>query len=227
MSPSSRNVPWWSPRLDSKPARVVGNTQKRVVGILAFTAFIGLLLGAAFATPQEQPRRISVGIIESPATLDALVATCTGLIRWDSPMDLIKRLPWNESLGPAQSQADAAVKTPSRVRLGFYTESDPDLPSPASLAYFISQGGSVAWYVPGGEQAPLDGLKSLVSIVNDDGGRFVAVPWPRDQIGKMPVFSRNEAGKRILYMRWGLAQSCAVASDAVMKQIESTPLTLA
>lgn len=227
MSPSLHDSPWWSPRPDSQPARVIGNVRKRLLGSLAFIAFAGLLLGAAFATPQEQPRRISVGIIEYPATLDALVATCTGLIKWDSPMDLLRRLPWQEGLGPAQMQASAAVKTPARVRIGFYTEGDPDLPSPASLAYFISQGGSVAWYMPEGEQAPIDGLEALVAVVNDGGGRFVALPWPKDQIGKMPVFSRNEAGKRILYMRWGLAQSCAVASDSVMKQIEDAQVAVA
>ena len=175
-------------------------------------------MGAAFSSPQERPRPISFGIVENPPTLDALVATCTGIIEWSSAPDILTRLPWDAKDGTAEAQVARALQQNSPLRPGFYNAGDSNLPSVAQVAAYLKAGGTVAWYA-GDEDSDnaVSGLESVISVLEEDGIQIVALPWPADKMNRMPAFSRTESGGRLLYMQWGRAQSCAIASDAVIK----------
>lgn len=213
--------PWWAPTGPSQRAVVVRNAKKRILFALTACTLGVLLLGAAFAAPQERQRQLLPGIAENPPTLDSLVATCTGVIEWDKPADLLVRLPWNPRDGSAEKQVREALRSSVLIRPGFYESDDQDAPSVADIASYLSKGGAVAWYSVAEDDPAYTGLKSATEEANLRGMALVALPWPKQEMGRLPSFSRTASGRKIVYMKWGTAQSCAVASAAVLEQFMS------
>lgn len=214
----SSNEPWWAPTGTSQRAVVVRNAKKRILFALTACTLGLLLLGAAFAAPQERQRQLLPGIAENPPTLDALVATCTGIIEWDQPANLLVRLPWNPRNGSAEKQVGEALRNSVLVRPGFYEIDAENMPSVADIASYMSRGGAVAWYSVAEDDPAYTGLRSATEEANLRGLALVALPWPEQEMGRLPSFSRTTSGRNIIYMKWGTAQSCAVASAAVLEQ---------
>ena len=223
MPQENPNRPWWSPEKPTAPARITYNLRKRLLFALGGVFAVALLMGAAFSSPQERSRQISFGIVENPPSLDALVATCTGIVEWRNPADVLTRLPWNAEDGPAEAQVARALARDVSVRPGFYPKDDKNIPSTEDIASYLGKGGIVAWYAtdPGSETA-VGGLESVLSVLAEDGVEIVAMPWPADKMSRMPTFSRTSSGGRLLYMKLGAVQSCAVASDVVIEKFSAS-----
>jgi hypothetical protein len=216
------STPWWAPRRRSVPVRISGSWGSRLaVGALLVVVIVALS-ASALVTPPERPRQILPGMIEDPPTLDDLVATCTGLVQWE-PTTMLKRLPWDLDAGAVEVQIARALTTDARVRAGFYTEASSDLPSTAEVASYIYQGGQVIWYAPDTPETAISGLEGISPLLAEMGIEFVVVPWPQDRAEKMPSLTRIAAARRLLIMKWGMAQSCAVASEPVLTRfVEAT-----
>lgn len=218
MSPNNRPQPWWAPRSDIQPARVYSNTRQRVIIIVGAVVAGLFLIAAAFASPQERSRQISPGIIEDSPSLDSLVASCTGVVNWEKPEEMLSRLPWDKNNISIEEQMLDAIAEKTPIRPGFYNSGDRNIPSTPDVAAYISDGGFVIWYSTdeSGDGA-ISGLESILGILNEEGLEYVALPWPESKDKQKPTFSRTDSGGRILYMRWGATQSCAVASETVIE----------
>jgi len=223
VSPNNNTQPWWAPESDIKPARVYSNTRKRIIFAVGAVAAGVLLIAAAFTSPQDRSRQISPGIIEESPSLDSLVASCTGVVNWERPEEMLSRLPWEKGAVSVEDQILDAIAEDAPVRLGFYSPGDRNIPSTSDIAAYISNGGYVIWYSTNesGDGA-ISGLKSILGILSEEGLDYVALPWPESKEKQKPTFSRTDSGGRILYMRWGATQSCAVASDVVISDFVKT-----
>lgn len=220
----SSGAPWWAGDRTAIPVRVLPNWRFRLSLAALAILLIAALSVSAFVSPPERSRQISVGIIEDPPSLDALVATCSGVIRWEDPANLLTRLPWEDDGVPVATQVSQALANAPRVRPGFYTDESPDLPTTAEIAGYLYQGGRVIWFAPGLEPNVTSGVEGILTILSEEGVDYIALPWPAEASNKMPVLARTVAGRRLLAMKWGVAQSCAVASgDVLIAFAEDSP----
>jgi hypothetical protein len=209
MQKQNVSPPWWyENKKSSRELIVVG--KKKKFGILFFgIIFIVLLIGAAFFTPTEQPRMLKNGAIQNPASLDDLVASCSGYVQWN--ISDYKQIGWKEDgkkhiyrfFPPTGGTFSVAPAKP-----GFYSQDSMYVPTIPDAVGNLWRGMIVVWYRAGIPEERLNIVKELAESKVGDVD-YVVLPWPKNKIS---LWDNN---RTIMLTGWGLSQACNIASYEV------------
>lgn len=189
-------APWYA--AETHGGAAVGRQRPKGLGMLIFVLVLlaGSVSLAAFVTVPERPRTLVDGSIALPASLDDVVAGCTGPVLRNRSSD---RLP------PA-----AGDWTTPAAPTGFYPVGAADTPTVSETVASLIAGQVVIWYSPTIKPERYTALKNIVAG-SPDARDLTVLPWPAGW--QDSDWERNRA---ITLTAWGVTQGCDVASDAVL-----------
>lgn len=183
--------------------------------------FFAVAMTVAFWAPNDKPYTMSDGSTQNPATLTDLIASCKGVVDWQTaPSAYVGWLPEGAThrypiFPPTSGTFSALAAKPGIYDLGSKTA--PAIPQAMGSLW---RGAVVIWYKPDLDVKKKESLFQFAKA-EPGGGKFIVAPWPNN---KSNNWSSSDA---IVLTAWGMSQACDVASydvmDAFAKRIASRP----
>lgn len=207
----SKEIPWWSP--DDKPVkvRIVTRLKGRRLKIFGSLLFVFVLLTIAFVVPQEKPTLLSNGAIRNTPSLNALIASCDGIMDWPVQNN-VGWLPKDSAHVYNRYPPTSGTFEKVPARSGFYSYESKDVPTLPQTVGNLWRGEIVIWYSERLSQENRQVLKSIVEN-NQTGLRYIVAPWP-ESLSR--IWGNNI--RALMLTGWGVSQECEDPSSAVFEE---------
>lgn len=211
--------PWWSPSDRIPRARVTHPRRPRVIATCVAAITVFGFAAAAFAAPSDQPRRTESSITY-PVTMNALVASCDGLVRYDQQpagAGIVGWLPDGSEFRYVYAPPVSGPYAKTTPAAGVYGP-DSQIPSMGEAVSFLWHGGVVIWYKASLTAEQFQVLNEIVDRW-PTRQKFLVLPWPVHKLPLWPVSGRGNS-RNMIVTGWNMAQGCDVPSVDVLSEFE-------